>query len=95
MKYQEIKYVERHLLGSELKSEAKKSGSRIPALNHCVISITFFFDKEIWEKFNILVRKRWLSVKWYDVVLIYFCYSPDPSKIKYEDNDIIKGQDFK
>ena len=47
MKYQEIKYVERHLLGSELKSEAKKSGSRIPALNHCVISITFFFDKEI------------------------------------------------
>ena len=47
MKYQEIKYVERHLLRSELKSEAKKSGSRIQALNHCVISITFFFDKEI------------------------------------------------
>ena len=32
MKYQEIKYVERHLLGSEFKSEAKKSGSRTHAL---------------------------------------------------------------
>ena len=91
MKYQETKYVERHLLGSELKSEAKKSGSRTHVLI-TVISINFFFDKDIWEKFNILVRNRWLSVKWYDVVLIYFCYSPDPSKIKYEDN--YKGARF-
>ena len=63
-----------------------------PCSNHCVISINFFFGKEIWKKFNILVRKRWLSRKWYHVVLISFCYSPDPSKIKYEDNYIIKGQ---
>ena len=52
---------------------SKKSGSRIHALKHCVISIIFFFDKEMWETY-ICLRKRWLSRKWHDVFLIDFCY---------------------
>ena len=48
MKYQETKYVERHLLGSELKSDAKKSGSR----THVLITVWYLSTFSLVKKYE-------------------------------------------